>query len=258
MKIEKLLEKIIKVPTILFAACMSLGIAVSWIEKARGMKGYVKGHKSKGVYERNVKRVLDFGLSLFALLILSPVILLTAILVRWKLGSPVLFKQARPGLGGSVFIIKKFRTMTDGRDSNGRLLPDKLRLPPFGEALRRASIDELPELLNIIAGDMSIIGPRPLLPKYLPYFTKEEGHRHDVRPGLTGLAQINGRNNLSWDQKLKLDVDYCNNITFPGDLKILLHTVKKVLKKEDIVVRGTGGSVLDFDVERKMQMENEG
>ena len=159
-----------------------------------------------GFYEKYIKRLLDFTLSLLALIVLSPVLLITALLVRVRLGSPVIFRQPRPGKGGKVFRLYKFRSMTDQRDENGELLPDDQRLPPFGKALRRTSLDELPELVNILRGDMSIVGPRPLLVKYLPLYNEEQRHRHDVRPGLTGWAQVNGRNAISWEEKFSLDV----------------------------------------------------
>lgn len=193
-------------------------------------------HKPYGPYERFIKRPLDCILSSVALILLSPVMLLTALLVRIKLGSPVLFTQDRPGKNESIFRLYKFRTMTDKRDKEGALLPDAERLTKLGSLLRTTSLDELPELINIVKGDMSIIGPRPLLVQYLPYYTATEKHRHDVRPGLSGLAQVNGRNLVKWDQRLAYDVEYVNRITFMGDLRIALQTVKKVLAKEDIAV----------------------
>lgn len=186
------------------------------------------------MYKNYIKRFLDFVLSFFALLILSPLLLVVTFLIKYKLGSPVLFRQKRPGLNGEIFEILKFRTMTDERDEYGKLLPDSDRLTSFGKFLRSTSIDELPELINIIKGDMSIVGPRPLLVKYLPLYNEEQRHRHDVRPGLTGLAQINGRNAISWEDKFKYDVEYVNNISFLGDLKIILQTVLKVFQRADI------------------------
>lgn len=193
-------------------------------------------HKPYGPYEKYIKRPLDCVLSLCALVLLSPVMLATAILVRVKLGSPVFFTQDRPGKDEVVFKLYKFRTMTDKRDKNGELLPDAVRLTKFGAGLRSTSLDELPELFNIAKGDMAIIGPRPLLVQYLPYYTETEKHRHDVRPGLSGLAQVNGRNLVKWDQRLAYDIEYVNKITFLGDLKIVLQTVKKVFAREDIAV----------------------
>lgn len=191
-----------------------------------------------GIYERYVKRGLDLLLSLLALICLSPVLLITAILVRIKLSGPVIFRQLRPGKDGRIFELYKFRTMTDARDENGELLPDELRLTAFGKALRSTSLDELPELWNILRGDMSLIGPRPLLVKYLPLYNEEQRHRHDVRPGLTGWAQINGRNALSWEEKFRLDVWYVQNVRFSLDVKILFLTVKKVFCREGISAEG--------------------
>lgn len=195
-----------------------------------------KIHKTNGSYERYLKRFLDFTVSSLALVVLSPVVLTTAVLVRIKLGSPVLFAQERPGKNEKLFKLYKFRTMTDQRDKNGNLLPDAERLTEFGKKLRSSSLDELPELLNIISGSMSIVGPRPLLKEYLPYYREGERCRHDVAPGLTGLAQVSGRNHLNWDDRLKCDVRYVQKITFLSDLKIILKTVSKVLKREGVAV----------------------
>ncbi|MEG0661954.1 MAG: sugar transferase [Anaerovoracaceae bacterium] len=186
------------------------------------------------MYERYVKRVLDVICSLLAMILLSPVILITGLLVRTKLGSPVLFKQERPGRDEKIFTMYKFRTMTDGRDGEGNLLPDDIRLTKFGKLLRSTSLDELPELWNIFKGDMSIVGPRPLLVEYLPHFTEEEKHRHDVRPGLTGLAQVSGRNAISWEQKLSLDIEYRDHISFLVDLRLVLTTIHKVVARKGI------------------------
>ena len=191
-------------------------------------------HKPYGPYERFIKRPLDCLLSSLALIILSPIMLITAILVRTKLGSPILFSQERPGLHEKLFKIYKFRTMTDKRDANGNLLPDAERLTKFGKILRSTSLDELPELFNIAKGDMAIVGPRPLLTQYLPYYRPEERERHAIRPGLTGYAQIHGRNFVMWDERCALDVQYAKKITFIGDVKIILQTVIKVLKRSDI------------------------
>ena len=177
------------------------------------------------MYRKYLKRPLDFILSLLALIVLSPIMAVTAVLVRIKLGSPVLFKQDRPGLHEKIFTMYKFRTMTDQHDENGKLLPDSARLTKFGKFLRSTSLDELPELFNILRGDMSIIGPRPLLISYLPYYTEEEKHRHDVRPGLSGLAQINGRNAITWEEKFEYDLKYINDITFFNDAGIIWKTV---------------------------------
>lgn len=207
-------------------------------------------HKPYGPYEQFVKRPLDCLLATLALIILSPILVIIALLVRIKLGSPVFFNQDRPGKNEEIFQLCKFRSMTDANDKNGQLLPDELRLTNFGRFLRSTSLDELPELLNIIKGDMAIIGPRPLLPEYLPYYTKEEHHRHDVRPGLTGWAQVNGRNNISWEARFSLDLDYVNCISFVVDLKIFFLTFIKLLKREDVVVAGEN-EIKDLDVERK-------
>lgn len=190
--------------------------------------------RRKGLYEKKFKRVLDIILSLTALLILSPLLIVVSILVKIKLGSPVLFVQERPGLGEKIFKMYKFRTMLDARDYLGELLPDSERLTKFGNFLRTTSIDELPELLNIIKGDMSIIGPRPLLIQYLPLYNEEQKRRHEVRPGLSGYAQVNGRNAISWEEKFKYDIQYVDNISFVGDCKILWLTIRKVLVREGI------------------------
>ncbi len=186
------------------------------------------------MYQKYIKRGLDFILSLSASIILSPVMLIVAILVRIKLGSPVLFKQLRPGKNEKVFNMYKFRTMTDERDENGDLLPDEVRLTKFGRTLRSTSLDELPELLNIVKGDMSIVGPRPLLVRYLPLYNERQRHRHDVRPGFTGLAQVNGRNGISWEEKFEWDVKYVEHVTFLQDCKIILQTIGVVLKRDGI------------------------
>ena len=186
------------------------------------------------MYKNYIKRLLDIILSGFALIILSPVLLIVAILVRTKLGSPVIFRQKRPGKDEEIFTMCKFRTMTDEKDENGELLPDEVRLTRFGEMLRATSLDELPELWNIFKGDMSIVGPRPLLVEYLPRYNKRQARRHEVRPGFTGLAQVNGRNSISWEEKFEWDVKYVDNITFLGDWKIIFQTVLTVLKRDGI------------------------
>lgn len=191
-------------------------------------------HSKGGIYRSFIKRPMDFILSLIAIIILSPVFLIVAILVRTKLGSPILFKQQRPGLNEKVFMMYKFRTMTDERDGNGELLPDSIRLTKFGRFLRSTSLDELPELFNILKGDMSIIGPRPLLVQYLPLYNEHQKRRHEVRPGLSGLAQVNGRNAISWEDKFDLDVHYVDSVSFIGDWKIIFMTIKKVLIREGI------------------------
>ncbi len=191
------------------------------------------GHK-KGFYEKYIKRPQDFICALLACIVLSPVLLIVAILVRVKLGTPVMFSQERPGLNGEIFKLYKFRTMTSETDENGNLLPDEQRLTAFGKKLRATSLDELPELGCILTGKMSVVGPRPLLVKYLPLYNEHQARRHEVRPGFTGYAQANGRNALSWEQKFDMDVEYVDHITSLGDWKIIFQTVKTVLKKEGI------------------------
>lgn len=186
------------------------------------------------MYKHFVKRLLDIVISGVALVLLSPLFLILAVLIRYKLGSPVIFHQNRPGKDKKIFNLCKFRTMTDEKDSNGDLLPDDKRLTSLGRILRSTSLDELPELWNIFKGDMSIIGPRPLLVSYLPYYTEEEQLRHTVRPGLTGLAQVNGRNFIDWDKRLKKDVEYVRNLTFLMDISIIWKTVKVVFVKENV------------------------
>ena len=197
-------------------------------------------HKA-GFYEKYIKRLLDIVLSGCALIVLSPLLLVTAILVRVKLGSPVIFCQERPGKDEKIFKLHKFRSMSDARDETDALLPDKERLTGFGKKLRSLSIDELPELWDIFRGKMSIVGPRPLLVEYLPYYTENERHRHDVRPGLTGLAQINGRNTLTWEQKFTYDLEYVQHISFCEDIKILFRTVGKVLNRSGVQVNTQSG-----------------
>jgi undecaprenyl phosphate N,N'-diacetylbacillosamine 1-phosphate transferase len=191
-------------------------------------------HKEKGFYEKCIKRPQDLMLSLFALLLLWPLLLLVAILVRIKLGSPVLFRQKRPGLHEKIFTMYKFRTMTDAKDEKGELLSDSIRLTKFGKFLRSTSLDELPELFNILKGEMSFVGPRPLLIEYLPLYDDYQKRRHKVRPGLSGLAQVNGRNAIAWEAKFQLDIEYVGNISFLGDWKIILKTIKKVFVREGI------------------------
>lgn len=186
------------------------------------------------MYKNFFKRILDIILSLIALIIFSPLLIITAILVHFKLGSPILFRQARPGKNEKIFHILKFRTMTDEKDKDGNLMPDEIRLTKFGQFLRSTSIDELPELLNILKGDMAVVGPRPLLVQYLDRYDDEQRHRHDVKPGLTGLAQVNGRNGITWEEKFNYDLQYVKNVTFLGDCKIILQTVQKVFQRQGI------------------------
>ena len=193
-------------------------------------------HHPYGIYEKWLKRPIDAFLSTGALIVFSPILIITAALVRIKLGSPIFFTQDRPGKNEKVFKLYKFRTMTDARDKKGNLLSDDERLTSFGRALRKTSLDELPELVNIIKGDMAVTGPRPLLVEYIPYYTEEEHHRHDVRPGLTGLAQIHGRNATTWESKFAWDLKYVEHISFITDLNIIITTFCKVLKKSDVLV----------------------
>lgn len=201
-------------------------------------------HK-QGFYEKFIKRPLDFLLALIAVVLLSPVLLVTAVLVRVKLGSPVLFRQERPGRYGRIFRLIKFRTMTDARSADGTLLPDADRLTPFGRKLRATSLDELPELFNVLRGDMSLVGPRPLLVRYLPRYNAHQARRHEVRPGFTGLAQVHGRNAISWEEKFDWDVKYVDHVTFLGDCRILLATVKTVFSHEGIS-SGTSATMEEF------------
>ena len=200
----------------------------------------MQNRDKSGLYRLYFKRPMDFILSLLAITILSPVFIITGVLVRTKLGSPILFKQNRPGLDEKIFTMYKFRTMTDQKDENGELLPDHIRLTKFGEMLRATSLDELPELFNILKGDMSIIGPRPLLVQYLPLYNAHQQRRHEVRPGLSGYAQVNGRNSISWEDKFDLDVQYVDSVTFINDVKIIMLTLKKVFVKDGI---SSGSSV---------------
>lgn len=193
-------------------------------------------HKPYGPYEKFFKRPLDIICALAAIIVFSWLYIIIALLVRIKLGSPVLFTQDRPGRYGKIFKLYKFRSMTDAKDVNGKLLPDDVRLTKFGRFLRSTSLDELPEAFNILKGDMGIIGPRPLLVEYLPFYTKDELCRHDVRPGLSGWAQVNGRNATPWEQRLQMDIEYVNKITFFFDLKIIFMTIYKTIKRSDILV----------------------
>jgi len=198
----------------------------------------VRSSQKIGLYTIFLKRSMDFILSLIAIIVLSPVLIIAALLVRTKLGSPVIFKQKRPGLNGKIFTLCKFRTMTDERDESGNLRPDKIRLTKFGRILRSTSLDELPELINILKGDMSVIGPRPQLVKDMAFFNEEQMKRQSVVPGLSGLAQVNGRNCISWEDKFNYDLQYIENITFLGDWKIILQTIINVFKKKGIHSEG--------------------
>ena len=209
-----------------------------------------------GFYERYMKRILDVVIAFIVITVFSPLLLLTALLVRIKLGSPIIFCQERPGKIDTrtgkekIFRMYKFRSMTNERTKDGNLLPDNKRLTAFGKTLRASSIDELLELINVVKGDMSLVGPRPLLIKYLPYYTEKERIRHTVRPGLSGLAQISGRNAITWGDRLAVDVKYVENITFIGDVKIIFKTITKVIKKENVIDAGNF-KMLDLDQERE-------
>ena len=203
-----------------------------------------------------IKRWFDFLSSLLAMLLLSPLLLVLMILIRIKLGGPVFFTQERPGMGGRVFKMVKFRSMTNERDAKGELLPDQLRITTLGRFLRRTSLDELPELFNVLRGNMSVIGPRPLLVKYLPYYTEREMKRHQVRPGITGWAQVNGRNLLNWDKRLEMDVEYVERLSFGLDLRILFKTIGEVLGQHD-VLEVSSETVPDFDDYRKQNQSQE-
>lgn len=203
-------------------------------------------HKPYGLYERFFKRAVDVFCSLMALLVFWWLYVIVAVLVRVKLGSPVLFTQDRPGKDEKIFKLYKFRTMTDARDENGNLLPDDVRLTKFGKLLRSTSLDELPEVFNILKGDMSIIGPRPLLVKYLPLYNEEQKRRHEVRPGLSGYAQVNGRNSVTWEEKFRMDVEYVDHVTFVGDVKIILGTVLKAFVKREGINSETAATMEEF------------
>lgn len=203
-------------------------------------------HRPYGLYERFFKRTLDIFCSCMALLVFWWLYVIVAILVRVKLGSPVLFTQERPGKDEKIFKLYKFRTMTDARDERGNLLPDDVRLTKFGKLLRSTSLDELPEVFNILKGDMSIIGPRPLLVKYLPLYNEEQKRRHEVRPGLSGYAQVNGRNSVSWEEKFRMDVEYVDHVTFVGDVKIILGTVLKAFVKREGINSETAATMEEF------------
>ncbi|MCI9313920.1 MAG: sugar transferase [Lachnospiraceae bacterium] len=210
------------------------------------------------MYKNCIKRWFDFLLSLCGIIVLSPVLAVLCVLVRVKLGSPVFFRQERPGKNERIFTLCKFRTMTDQRDEQGKLLPDAVRLTKFGKFLRASSLDELPELFNILKGDMSIIGPRPLLVSYLPYYSEREKLRHSVRPGLTGLAQVSGRNFIDWDSRLDKDIEYVENLSFGMDLKVLWMTVQTVLGHSDEVAEDTNAAEGNFAEIRKKRLEETG
>lgn len=206
----------------------------------------MEGHQ-QGIYEKYIKRPQDFLFALLAVIVFSPVLLITAILVKYKLGSPVIFKQKRPGLNGKIFTLYKFRSMTDKTDKAGNLLSDERRLTSFGKKLRQTSLDELPELINVLKGDMSIVGPRPLLVQYLKLYNQHQNRRHEVRPGITGYAQVHGRNSITWDEKFKKDVYYVEHISFLMDWKIIFQTIIAVLRQEGIS-SDTSATMEDFRI----------
>ena len=240
---------------VLGTSAVAAGVLAARGKKRRAadtQKPYYKNyHKPSGFYEAHVKRPLDCYLSSMALVLLSPLLCVVSVAVKKNLGSPVLFEQGRPGKDGKIFKLYKFRTMTDAKDASGKPLSDADRLTPFGEKLRSTSIDELPELINIAEGDMAIVGPRPWLIEYLPYYTSEEMHRHDVLPGLTGLAQITGRNEISWNERLKCDLLYVKNISFVNDAKIIFRTIGEVLSRDHVSVNSEDTETW-FDKEREV------
>lgn len=247
----KVIKIFVKMTILISLVASIIAFFVDWKKRVE----IQKIHKFNGIYEKYFKRALDVFVSVGAFVVFGPLILLLAIAVKIKHGSPVIFKQRRPGMidpktgKERVFSLYKFRTMTNECDDLGELLPDEQRLTEFGKWLRSTSLDELPELINIIKGDMSIVGPRPLLEQYIPYYTEKERHRHDVRPGLTGLAQINGRNFVKWDQRLAYDVEYSNNISLFNDIRIVISTVGKVILGKNIAVNTD--SVEEYlDIER--------
>lgn len=233
------MKRMLKWMAVLLSICLGFGMIISRIEKRHGKVGWSNGRRPSGFYEENVKRPLDFGLCLFALIVLAPLLFAVSIMVRIRLGSPVLFEQKRPGLGERIFTIRKFRSMELGEGS------DEERLTNFGKILRSTSVDELPELVNILGGSMSIVGPRPQLIRDMVFMNEKHRSRYDVRPGLTGLAQVNGRNGISWEEKLDADLLYIEKITFQGDLKIVIRTIMKVLARDGINEQGQA-TALDY------------
>lgn len=239
---KKFITAALKIISVVLGFLVIGGVIAGYIDRKKYKNS---AHKSNGIYESYFKRPVDFMCGVLVLIVFWPLYLVVAVLVRVKLGSPVIFAQERPGQNEEIFKLYKFRTMTDESDESGELLPDEIRLTKFGRWLRSTSLDELPEVFNIIRGDMSMIGPRPLLVKYLPYYNEEQHHRHDVKPGLSGYAQAHGRNKISWEDKFAMDVEYTKNITFQGDVKIILDTIFSVLKKEGISPE-TSATMEDF------------
>lgn len=218
----------------------------------------MKEYNVQSIYKRHIKRILDFVISGLFLILFCWLFLLIAIIVHMQLGSPVIFSQDRPGKDGKTFKLYKFRSMTDERDEKGNLLPDKKRLSKFGRLLRSTSLDELPEMYNILKGDMSLVGPRPLLVKYLPHYNEFERRRHEVRPGLTGLAQVSGRAALSWEKKFEKDVEYVDHISFLMDVKIVFLTIKQIISRKDIEFKTGNQMIMDYFAEREKNLEDEG
>lgn len=239
----KALLKIAKAVSITIVSIATIVAAIAGVMQVFEKKN--RCHKEHGIYEAWIKRPLDAFLSTGALIVFSPVLLVTAVLVRLKLGSPVIFTQERPGRNEKIFKLYKFRTMTDDRDENGELLPDEVRLTAFGKKLRETSLDELPELINLVKGDMAVVGPRPLLVRYLPRYNAHQARRHEVRPGFTGLAQAHGRNAISWEEKFDWDVKYVDNITFKNDVGIIKDTIMTVLRRDGIS-SGTSATMEEF------------
>lgn len=231
----KFIEKILKGIAVIVAFCIGSGFLVSGIEKK---KGWSETHIPHGIYEKSLKRPLDFSVSLLLVIFLGPLYLFLYLKVRKEIGTPVFFEQPRPGLRDRIFILRKYRTMTDEKDDIGKLKSDEERLTKFGAKLRATSLDELPELVNVLKGDMSIVGPRPQLVKDMVFMSSRCRKRHEVRPGITGLAQVSGRNSISWEDKFEKDLQYVQKITFSEDIKIILKTIKKVLTKEGITEAG--------------------
>lgn len=239
----KALLKMAKAVSITIVSIATIVAAIAGVMQVFEKKN--RCHKEHGIYEAWIKRPLDAFLSTGALIVFSPVLLVTAVLVRLKLGSPVIFTQERPGRNEKIFKLYKFRTMTDDRDENGELLPDEVRLTAFGKKLRETSLDELPELINLVKGDMAVVGPRPLLVRYLPRYNAHQARRHEVRPGFTGLAQAHGRNAISWEEKFDWDVKYVDNITFKNDVGIIKDTIMTVLRRDGIS-SGTSATMEEF------------
>lgn len=243
---KKMLKMIGKVIVTILTLLSVAGMIAGYIDRKKQRKIQGAKHKPYGLYEAYIKRPFDFVCGMLALIVFWPLYLILAVMVRIKLGSPVLFTQDRPGENEQIFKLYKFRTMTDERDESGELLPDEVRLTEFGKWLRKSSLDELPEAFNIIKGDMSVIGPRPLLVRYLDRYTENQHRRHEVKPGLSGYAQTHGRNAISWEEKFKLDVEYVDHITFLGDMKIIFDTVMKSFVKHEGISSETSATMDEF------------